>query len=120
MNWEFDNDRPIYIQLVENLKLRIITGIYQKGEKMPSVRDLALESKVNPNTMQKALSELENSGLVVTQRTSGRFVTKEDTRIQACKEALAKELTAKYLVSMKKLGLSKEEIVSYLKGEEKL
>lgn len=118
MKWEFDNDRPIYVQLVENLKLAIISGIYKKGERMPSVRDLALETKVNPNTMQKALTELEASGLVETQRTSGRFVTENDSQIIACKNALATTQTQKYLTSMHKLGLSKEEVVAYLKREE--
>lgn len=118
MKWEFDNDRPIYVQLVENLKLAIITDVYKKGERMPSVRDLAMETKVNPNTMQKALSELETSGLVVAQRTSGRFVTESDTLIEECKNAFATQQTKKYLMSMRKLGLSKEEMISYLKREE--
>ena len=80
MSWTLDNDRPIYLQLMERIQRDIIAGVYQPGDKLPSVRDLALEAAVNPNTMQKALSELERSGLVYSQRTSGRFIT-EDTEM---------------------------------------
>ena len=78
MAWKLDNDRPIYAQIVEKIKLRIISGFYQPGSKLPSVRDLALEAGVNPNTMQKAFAELENSGLLITMRTSGRMVTEDE------------------------------------------
>ena len=75
MPWDLDDDRPIYLQLMERIQQDIISGIYKPGDKIPSVRDLALDAAVNPNTMQKALSELERSGLVYSQRTSGRFIT---------------------------------------------
>ena len=75
MPWELDNDRPIYLQLMERIQQDIVSGIYKPGDRLPSVRDLAVEAAVNPNTMQKALSELERSGLVYSQRTSGRFIT---------------------------------------------
>ena len=75
MPWNLDNDRPIYMQLMERIQQDIISGAYQPGDKLPSVRDLAVEAAVNPNTMQKALSELERCGLVYSQRTSGRFIT---------------------------------------------
>ena len=80
MAWELDADRPIYAQLVERIQKEIVSGKYQPGEKLPSVRDLAAVAAVNPNTMQKAFAELERSGLIVTQRTSGRAVT-EDTEL---------------------------------------
>ena len=80
MPWELDNDRPIYLQLMERIQQDIVSGIYKPGDRLPSVRDLAVEAAVNPNTMQKALSELERSGLVYSQRTSGRFIT-EDTQL---------------------------------------
>ena len=73
MPWELDNDRPIYLQLMERIQQDIVSGIYKPGDRLPSVRDLAVEAAVNPNTMQKALSELERSGLVYSQRTSGRY-----------------------------------------------
>ena len=75
MPWDLDNDRPIYLQLMERIQQDIVSGVYHSGDKLPSVRDLALEAAVNPNTMQKALSELERNGLVYSRRTSGRFIT---------------------------------------------
>ena len=78
MPWNLDSDRPIFIQIIERIQVDIISGLYKPGDKLPSVRELAQEASVNPNTMQKALSELERTGLVYSQRTSGRFIT-EDT-----------------------------------------
>ena len=75
MTWNLTGDRPIWLQLMERLQLGIVTGEYQAGERLPSVRELAAEAAVNPNTMQKALTELERSGLLYAQRTAGRFVT---------------------------------------------
>lgn len=121
VNFNFDNDRPIYIQLVEQLKLFIISGSFAPGEKIPSVRDLASESKVNPNTMQKALVELENQGLVYTERTNGKFVTTNEKLIQKEKKTFAKEKADLYLKGMNTLGFSKEEAIKHLQeyGKEK-
>ena len=77
MPWNLDSSRPIYLQIIERVQMDIITGRYQPGDKLPSVRNLAQEAAVNPNTMQKALSELERSGLIYSQRTSGRFITED-------------------------------------------
>lgn len=118
MKWTFDNDRPIYIQLVEGLTLAIVTGEFKQGEKMPSVRDLAETLKVNPNTMQKALSELETSGLIRTERTNGRFVTDDMQQIQKRKEALAQEKALFYVKEMQKLGFTKKEAITYLERKE--
>lgn len=115
MKWEFDNDRPIYIQLVEKLKLFIVSGQYEPGSRMSSVRDLALEAKVNPNTMQKALSELENLGLIYTKRTSGKYVTEDKKLITKFKNELASEKVYAYLNDMKNIGFSKKEAMDYLK-----
>lgn len=81
MAWNLDSDRPIYAQLLERIQLQIVSGIYAPGDKLPSVRDLAAEASVNPNTMQKAFAELERSGLIETKRTSGRFVTEDKNMI---------------------------------------
>ncbi|MEG1931759.1 MAG: GntR family transcriptional regulator, partial [Pygmaiobacter sp.] len=81
MNWELNSDRPVYLQLVEHLQFSIISGEFPPGSRVPSVRELAADAAVNPNTMQKALTELEADGLVLTQRTSGRTVTQETERI---------------------------------------
>ena len=87
----FDNERPIYIQLVEKIRIEIISGKLKSGERIPSVRELALTARVNPNTMQKALVELENEGLVYTERTNGKFVTENKELIERIKKELAKE-----------------------------
>ena len=115
MKWTFDNDRPIYIQLVEQLKLFIISSAYKPGERLPSVRDLALECKVNPNTLQKALGELEELGLIHTQRTNGKFVTDDINLIKKYKEELAKEKMVTYFKDMVSLGFTKGEAIKYLK-----
>lgn len=118
MNWIFDNDRPIYIQLVEQLKIFIVTGAYKSGEKIPSVRELALETKVNPNTMQKALLELENCGVIYTQRTSGKYVTEDKNLIEKLRKDIAKQNLYNFLDVMKKLEYKKEEIIQFLEEEE--
>ena len=119
MNFVFDNDRPIYIQLVEQLKIYIISGKIKSGEKLPSVRDLALKTKVNPNTMQKALVELEDLKLIYTERTNGKYVTKDQKLLDKFKDKYAKEKTKKYIDEMKELGFIKNEIVEFLKEENK-
>ena len=79
MAWTLDSDRPIFLQIVERIQTDIVSGRYQPGDKLPSVRDLAAEASVNPNTMQKAFAELERTGLVYSRRTSGRFITEDRT-----------------------------------------
>ena len=84
MSWIIDNNRPVYIQLVEQLKFKIISGEFKAGQKIDSVRVLAQDAQVNPNTMQKALAELERQNLVFSKRTSGRFVTDNEELIKSC------------------------------------
>ena len=100
MSWTFSGDKPIYTQLVERLQLRIVTGEYPPGTRLSSVRDLAAEAAVNPNTMQRALSELENMGLVYTQRTAGRFVTEDGEKIAALREQLGREKVRRFLAEI--------------------
>lgn len=119
MGWNFQNDRPIYAQLMEQIKRRIISGVYAPGEKMPSVRDLAAEASVNPNTMQRAFAQLEQEGLLYTQRTSGRYVTEDEGRILQMKEDLAKELTESYFIAMEQLGYSRIQAVKLIAAAEK-
>ena len=122
MEWNFRNDLPIYSQLTQRLTEAIISGIYAPGEKLPSVRDLALEAGVNPNAVQRALAELERDGLVFTQRTSGRFVTENESMIVNARLRLADERVEAFLRSMKTLGCGKEEVLSLIaqaKEEEK-
>ena len=114
MDYIFDNDRPIYIQLVEKLRLDIISNKLKPGERMPSVRELALTTRVNPNTMQKALAELENEGLIYTERTNGKFITTNIELIEKIKNQLAEEKTKNYLQDMKNIGISYKEAIKYL------
>jgi len=115
MEFNFDNNIPIYIQLVEQLKKYIISGKIKNGERIPSVRDLAIKTKVNPNTMQKALSELEEMGLIYTERTNGKFVTDNQKLINKIKNQYRDELSNKYFSNMESIGFTKDEIIDYLK-----
>jgi len=115
MKFEFDNNIPIYVQLVEQMKIYIISGKLTPGERLPSVRDLALQSKVNPNTMQKALTELEELKLVYTERTNGKYVTDDINLINKYKNEYALCLSKKYFNDMKMIGYSKEDTINYLK-----
>ncbi|MBY2478903.1 GntR family transcriptional regulator [Clostridioides difficile] len=121
MEWELDNNKPIYIQLVEHLKLKIISGEIVIGSKLETVRALAEDAGVNPNTMQKALTELERQGLVYSQRTKGRFVTDDKEKIKAMKEEIANVEINTLKETLEKLGYDKDEmlklITENLKGE---
>ncbi len=119
MAWNLDSDRPIYAQIFEVIQLRIISGAYKPGEKIPSVRELAAEAGVNPNTMQKALSELERSGLVMAQRTSGRIVTEDMDMIRENRNKLARQQIREFIERMNRLGFSKQEIIELLEQPEK-
>ena len=117
MRWFFSNDAPIYTQLIEQIKVGIVTGAFPKGERLPSVRDLATEAGVNPNTMQRAMTELERDGLVYSQRTAGRFVTEDETMIQQAKRALAERHIETFLKAMSALGFQREEMIALLRQE---
>jgi DNA-binding transcriptional regulator YhcF (GntR family) len=119
MEWQFHSEAPIYTQLVAQIKLRIVTGEYLPGQRLPAVRDLALEAGVNPNTMQRALQELEREQLVFSQRTSGRFVTEDVTMIEEAKNSLAQAQLQVFLREMKALGYSMEQIRKLLEAAEK-
>lgn len=110
MAWTLDDDKPIYTQLVAIIQMQIISGKYKAGDRLPSVRELASEASVNPNTMQKAFAELERSGLIVTQRTSGRTVTTDTELIAQTRSFMAKEYIINFFHMMKDLGYSETEI----------
>ncbi|MCI8709010.1 MAG: GntR family transcriptional regulator [Dorea sp.] len=114
MPWDLDNNRPIYLQLMERIQLDIISGTYKPGDRLPSVRELALEASVNPNTMQKALAELERSGIVHSMRTSGRLITEDKSMIEQLKGELAREQIGAFLEKMNRLGFSTGEILSLI------
>ncbi len=112
MPWNLDNNRPIYLQLVERIQMDIVSGVYHAGDKLPSVRELAADAAVNPNTMQKAFTELERSGLVYTQRTNGRYITEDQERISRVREELARECTLSYLSNIRRLGYEREQALA--------
>ena len=114
MELTFDNNIPIYIQLLEYMKIYLISGVFKSGEKLPSVREFSNTFKVNPNTMQKALSELEDMKLIYTERTNGKYVTKDQKLIEKLKDEYALTLAKSYFDGMKKIGLGKADSIKYL------
>ena len=116
MAWKLDSDRPIYTQILEVIQYQIVAGRYQPGERLPSVRDLASEAGVNPNTMQRAFAELERSGLILTQRNSGRVVTEDMTKIEAARHQLALTQVNSFIVNMRELGYNDQEILALIKS----
>ncbi len=109
MTNQFQSNIPIYLQLVNNFKHRIVSGELMAGSKLESVRDLALSFEVNPNTMQRALAELERDGLVHADRTVGRFITDNKELINKMRESVAQELISQFIQQMKSLGFSNQE-----------
>ncbi|TQQ85817.1 GntR family transcriptional regulator [Peptacetobacter hominis] len=116
MAWNFDNNRPLYIQLLEVLKLKIVSGEIKPGEKFPTVRNLAEEAEVNPNTVQRALSELEKEELIETRRTIGKFVTENADRIESIKEELAGKVVEKFMINLKAIGYDENQILELIKN----
>ena len=117
MQWQFSNDAPIYAQLIRGIQIRIVAGIFPTGERLPSVRDLAAESGVNPNTMQRALSELEREGLLYSARTTGRYVTDDVKLVNSLKRRLAEGRIGAFLQDMRELGFESEELLDILRQE---
>ena len=114
MSWNLDSERPIYTQIIERITLDIISGIYAPGARLPSVRDLAQNAGVNPNTMQKALSELERNHLVYSQRTSGRFITEDEDMLKQLKKEVAEEQIREFFQKMEQLGYTPNETLSLM------
>ena len=114
MELTFDNNIPIYIQLLEYMKIYLISGVFKCGEKLPSVREFATNFKVNPNTMQKALAELESLKLIYTERTNGKYVTKDEKIIEQLKDEYALTLAKSFFQGMKRIGLGKADSIKYL------
>ena len=114
MAWKLNPERQIWLQLVDVLKFRIVSGQYPAGVKLPSVRELAAEAGVNPNTMQKAFTELERTGLIVTRRTSGRTVTEDTALIEQVRSELAELQISQFLTRMQHLGYQKDDSIRLL------
>ena len=115
IQFKFDNERPIYLQLVEQLRVAIVSGAYAAGSRLPSVRELAVMAKVNPNTMQKALIELESDRLIFTERTNGKYVTKDQSLLDKYRAELAADIVQKYTSDMAKIGITYADSIKYLK-----
>lgn len=112
MAWQFSTDKPIFQQIVDIISTDIICGKYKPGEKLETVRDLAIQAGVNPNTMQRALTELENTGLVYTKRGSGRFINENSEFTKKVTDNVLKEKVHEFLQSMRSLGLTDEQIMA--------
>lgn len=120
MDWNFSDDIPIYLQIMNQIKAQIAAGVLKSGEKIASVRELALEAGVNPNTMQKALSELEREGVLYSKRTAGRFVAEDGSNTKSLQEQMAQEQMDNYLTAMQQLGYDKAKAVELLQKYVKL
>lgn len=117
MKFEFDNNQPIYIQIAAALENEIVSGHLLSGAKLPSVRELAAQSKTNPNTVQKALQELERKKLIFTERTNGKFVTHEASEIAQAKEAIARSKIRRFAAEMKAMNVEEEVLKQWLEEE---
>lgn len=119
MEWKLAEDRPIWLQLAEQMTRRIITGVYPPGSKLPPVRELAAEAGVNPNTMQRSLAQLEQDGLTRADRTSGRLVTQDTAVLDAIRRESAREIMNQYFDAMATLGYTKAQAIAVLREEQK-
>lgn len=117
MQWNLDDSRPIWPQIKEKLMKDIVSGVYPSGQGFPTVRELAEQAKVNRNTMQRALSELENEGLVVTNRTAGRTVTTDEELLKATRKTLARVRVKGIINEMKQLGFEIDELIELIRAE---
>jgi len=118
MGYKFNNETPIYLQIIEEIKKQIINKVYMPNEKLPSVRELSLMFEVNPNTIQKALNELEELGLIYTERTNGKFVTNNQELIDNIRKNVILEEVEGFYISMQKLGVKKQEVIKILNDKE--
>ena len=116
MGFDFKSDLPIFMQIVEYIKSMIISGKYKEGERLPTVRELALFFEVNPNTVQKAFIELENTNVILTDSTNGRFVTDDKGIIEKLKNQVVNNKIEKFLEDMISLGLDKNQIIEFIKN----
>ncbi len=110
--------RPVYIRLIDDIYMRILTGEYPPGSKLPTVRDLALTMRANPNTVQRALGRIEEKGLIYTQRTTGKYVTENTSVINEARRSLAEQYADEYFENMKRIGFGSEEASSFIREKE--
>ena len=114
MAWKFSSDKPVYLQISDKIVKKVLSGEYPVGEQIPTVRQIALEAAVNPNTVQHAFSELENEGLIISKGTMGRFVTEDTEIISVCKRKMAEQLVNDFVKSMEQLSVTKEQAIKMI------
>ncbi|MBE6810231.1 MAG: GntR family transcriptional regulator [Ruminococcaceae bacterium] len=117
MAWNFSADKLIYMQIADRIIMSIISGEYAPGAQIPSVRQLALEAAVNPNTVQHAFTELENEGVIISKGTVGRYVTEDEKIIEKCRKKTAEQTIKAFAQNIQPLGLQKSEIIKMLEEE---
>ena len=115
MAWKFSSDKPVYLQISDIIVKKVLSGEYSTGEQIPSVRQIALEAAVNPNTVQHAFADLENEGLIVSKGTMGRFVTEDEQVVENCKQKMAEQIVLDFSKNMKELSISKEDAIKMIK-----
>ncbi len=114
MAWKFSSDKPVYLQIADRIVKKVLSGEYSAGEQIPTVRQIALEAAVNPNTVQHAFSELENEGLIISKGTLGRFVTDDIGVVTACRRRMAEQLVREFAKNMEQLSITKEQAVTMI------
>lgn len=117
MDYEFDSNIPIYLQLRHYFRMQIVSGQLAPGERMPPVREIAVQYGINPNTVQRALTELEEDGLAYSQRTAGRFITEDRDRIAQMRQILAKETVDTFIKDIRPFGFSLDDIIDVMKSQ---
>ncbi|EAH4442827.1 GntR family transcriptional regulator [Listeria innocua] len=117
---KFDDSKPIYKQIVHYIHTKIVTGTYEAGDKLLSVRELATKLEVNPTTIQRAYAELEEAGIIFTVRGTGKYLTEDKRRIEQLENDIAKQLTENFISEMSKLGINKEKIIAWVKKVEEV
>lgn len=116
MAWSFSSDKPVYLQIANKITASVLSGEYKAGEQIPTVRQLALEAAVNPNTVQRAFLELEQKGIVVSMGTVGRYVTSDTAIIEECRQQQIEEIVQNFIKKCESLSVGKEEIIDIIEG----
>ena len=117
--WSFSSDRPVYLQIADRITKSVLSGEYRASEQIPTVRQLALEAAVNPNTVQRAFSELEHEGLIISKGTTGRYVTEDIHVIKHCQNKMAEQIVMDFIENMAQLSITKEQAIAMIKEEVK-
>ncbi len=119
MAWSFTQDSPVYLQISKRIIMSVLSGEYSAGEQIPSVRQLALEAAVNPNTVQHAFQELEDEGIIISKGTMGRYVTEDRAVIEGCRQKQAEQLVKNFVQQANRLSVSQKQIISMIEEEMK-